>query len=170
MKNSKISIIIPTYKRPETLKFALEGIANQDQSLIGEILIGDNSPKEFIDFNKRVIKDSRLESLIKYIRHDPPLSPLNNQNELARQSKYSLLLPHHDDDRLCDGAIQLLYDLYLNEKDERIILWFGKNLSIDEKGVPDNLTSKEEMIKYGKDENEKIKYIWPWCFYICDNG
>ncbi|MCB4809201.1 glycosyltransferase family 2 protein [Tamlana sp. 62-3] len=159
----QISIFIPTYNRPDYLKFALEGIAEQNQDLIGEILIGDNSSKDYVEKNKAVINHVTVKNKIQHIVNNPPVSPVQNQNNMARMCQFDLVMLHHDDDRLCKGALDRLYYLSKNNKDKNVILWFGKNQIMFEDGIIDQDASEIEMIKYGKGDKEIIKNIWEWC-------
>ena len=61
----KISVLVPTYRRPHQLAEALESLALQDRSLIGEILVGDDSPDSARAANRAAIAASSVASLVR---------------------------------------------------------------------------------------------------------
>ena len=96
-----ISILIPAYARPEQLAEALQSIAQQERSLIGEIIIGDDSPRSYWDRNQAVIAQSGLAELIDYQPSEPSRGTYPNQWFLASRAKFDHLLILHNDDQLC---------------------------------------------------------------------
>lgn len=100
IKNPFISIVIPTYKRPDILKQTLDSVFNQESvSFDYEVIVIDNDAKK---------SDLKTESLISsynnfrllYYRNEENIGPMGNWNrgiELARSKWISFL---HDDDLL----------------------------------------------------------------------
>lgn len=158
-----ISILIPAYARPAQLGEALASIAQQDLSLIGEILIGDDSPPSYWDDNRAVIAASGLAALIRYMPSQPSRGTYPNQWFLAETAKYEHLLFLHNDDQLCPDALALLADACERESDPRVKLWFGTQWIFDEAGVIDGERSTESDRHYGRDGPSATKPVWEWC-------
>ncbi|MGI4776793.1 MAG: glycosyltransferase family 2 protein [Janthinobacterium lividum] len=159
----QISILIPAYARPSQLGDALASIAQQDRSLIGEILIGDDSPSSYWDDNRAVIAASGLAALIVYEPSEPSRGTYPNQWFLANEAKCDYLLLLHNDDQLCPGALALLAKACTRESDERVKLWFGTQWIFDEAGVVDGKRSAASDRHYGRDGPEATKPVWEWC-------
>ncbi len=87
-----ISLLIPAYARPEQLGEALESISRQDRSLIGEIIVGDDSPPIYWPRNQAVIAGSGLSDLVDYVPSDPPKGTYPNQWFLASRAKFDHVL------------------------------------------------------------------------------
>jgi hypothetical protein len=158
-----ISILIPAYARPEQLGEALASIALQDRSLIGEIIIGDDSPRSYWASNQAVIAASGLAELIEYLPSDPSKGTYPNQWFLASRAKHDHLLFLHNDDQLCPGALGLLANACANETDPRVKLWFGTHLIMDEAGVvdPERTTASDHW--FGRQGAGATRPVWEWC-------
>lgn len=151
------------YRRPHQLREALASVAEQDRSLIGEILIGDDSPAEEWPANRAVVAASELAPLIEYLPSDPPKGTYPNQWSLASRARHECLLLLHDDDQLCPGALATLAKLRAAEKDERVKIWFGRNLIMDEHGTVDAERSRRNNEQYGKLGPSESRPMWDWC-------
>lgn len=158
-----ISILIPAYARPAQLAEALASIALQDRSLIGEIIIGDDSPPEFWARNQEVIAASGLGSLVEYIPSAPPKGTYPNQWFLGARAKCDHLLFLHNDDKLCQGALQSLAAACATENDSRVKLWFGSQLIMDETGRVDPAKSEASDRWYGRQGPSTTRPVWEWC-------
>lgn len=158
-----ISILIPAYARPEQLAQALQSIAQQEHALIGEIIIGDDSPSAYWERNQTVIAQSELAELVDYLPSEPPRGTYPNQCFLASRAKFDHLLILHNDDLLCAGALRLLADACANEADARVKLWFGTVLIMDEAGVVDPERSAASDRWYGREGSAAARPVWEWC-------
>jgi glycosyltransferase involved in cell wall biosynthesis len=158
-----ISILIPAYARPEQLGEALQSIAQQDRTLIGEIIIGDDSPRAYWARNQAVIAASGLADLIDYIPSEPARGTYPNQWFLASRARFEHLLLLHNDDQLCPGALSALADACARETDSRVKLWFGTHLIMDEAGVVDPARSEASDRWYGRQGPAAARPVWQWC-------
>ncbi|MEO5738689.1 MAG: hypothetical protein ABIQ82_14685 [Variovorax sp.] len=158
-----ISILIPAYARPEQLAEALASVAVQDRTLIGEILIGDDSPREYWDRNRAVIAASGLADLIEYLPSEPSKGTYPNQWFLGARASCDHLLFLHNDDQLCPNGLRLLASACAGETDSRVKLWFGGNLIMDETGQVDAKRTTENDLKFGKDGPARAQPMWQWC-------
>lgn len=98
VKSPLISIVIPTYKRPDTLKEALESALNQQKFDDYEVIVLDNDKDENIEMEKLIASYS--DTRLFYYKNEENLGMVGNWNrgiELARGEWINLL---HDDDFL----------------------------------------------------------------------
>ncbi|WP_218511746.1 glycosyltransferase family 2 protein [Variovorax sp. dw_308] len=158
-----ISVLIPAYARPEQLGEALASIAQQDRSLIGEIIIADDSPRAYWDRNQAVIAASGLTDLIDYVPSEPSRGTYPNQWFLGTRAKCDHLLFLHNDDMLCPAALRTLADACMSETDTLVKLWFGRNLIMDEEGRVDPARSADNDRVYGKTGGARAQPMWQWC-------
>jgi len=159
----RISILIPTYERPEQLREALESIAAQDLSLVGEILISDDSPSEHLEANRAAVRASGLGALVRHWSNVPPLGTYPNHWFLASEARETHMLFLHDDDAMHPGGIAALVDACSAETDPRVKLWFGTQLIVDQAGVVDPVRSRESDEEYGRAGGEAARPVWEWC-------
>lgn len=158
-----ISILIPAYARPEQLAEALASIAQQDLALVGEILIGDDSPAEFRSRNQAAIQASGLAPRIRYMPSEPARGTYPNQWFLAEQAQFKHLLFLHNDDQLVRDALRVLVDACARETDSRVHLWFGTHSIMDEAGVDDAARTAASDQWYGRTGPAAARPVWEWC-------
>jgi len=158
-----ISILIPAYARPEQLGEALESIAQQDRSLIGEVIVADDSPRTYWQRNQAVIAASGLADLIDYVPSDPPKGTYPNHWFLASRASFDHVLFLHNDDLLRPGGLRALVDACAGESDPRVKLWFGRQQIIDESGAVDVQHSADNDSWYGRQGPGGARPVWEWC-------
>ncbi|MGJ7579450.1 glycosyltransferase family 2 protein [Variovorax sp. RHLX14] len=161
----RISVLVTAYRRPHQLEEALASLAMQDQSLIGEIIVSDDSPADEAKANQAVIAASELRSLIRYFHHSPSLGCYPNHWFLARQARYAHIMFLHDDDALCAGAISQLVAACKQEIDPNIRLWFGRNIIMDSVGKVDVIDSDAHNVWYGRGHTGSVRQMWEWCLH-----
>jgi hypothetical protein len=89
-----VTVVIPTYERPELLSEALRSALSQSyESFV--VLVGDNSET---DHSERVVA-SFGDPRIHYHRNRPGLGPIENWLDLVRRAPSPLVATLHDDDR-----------------------------------------------------------------------
>ena len=135
----RISICIPTYKRPLLLKECLDSVLKQQLDDF-EILIGDDSPD---DQTEKIVQSyfrNHPQMSVHYFHNIPSLGQAENIHMLFEKSAGDVVSLIHDDDMYCDGALRLLSS-YFN--DPTIAVAFGKQMIADESGVPDTLRSEK---------------------------
>jgi len=159
----KISVVIPTYNRPDQLAEALESVAIQDWSVIAEVLLGDNSNAEMRDANAAVVAASPIASLIRHQPNIPPTNVTENQHALAQRARSDFFLILHDDDRLLPGALAALAAACEAETDPQVKVWFGRNRVMNHDGVVNMAGSADVDRTYGKDGPAEVRPIWKWC-------
>ena len=127
----KLSVIIPTYHRPQLLEETLKSIWAQTM-LPDEIIIGDDSKNdETEELAKREwIPNSPVP--IRYFHHKPSLKEVRNVDFQYDQANGDLLLHLHDDDPIYPRCIELLKPPF--EQHPNIIASFGLQRMIVEHG------------------------------------
>jgi len=88
-----VSVLIPTFERPDLLEVALESAIEQSFDDI-EILVGDNSDSDDTENLVSNYDDPR----IRYHRNRPGLGPQGNWLDLASRAEAPLVASLHDDD------------------------------------------------------------------------
>lgn len=125
----KVTIIIPTYNRPEHLEICLKSCLNQTIHP-SKILIGDDS------------KDNRTETVVKRMKKNTniPINYYHNSTSLGQRENIfrmislvdtELICLIHDDDFLDSKAIELLLPPF---EDPEVIITYGKQKIVDENG------------------------------------
>jgi glycosyltransferase involved in cell wall biosynthesis len=125
-----ISVIIPTYQRPEFLKETLESIWIQSVQP-NEILIGDDSKD---DRTEKMVTELKQKSniSIKYFHHIPSLGEGKNCDFLYQHATCDLVLHLHDDDPVYPRCIEYLKKPF--DENPEIIASFGLQRMINEDG------------------------------------
>ena len=104
----RISIVVPTRNRIETLKHCLKTILHQDYKNI-EILICDNSVNNLTENYVSKLSDQRIV----YIRSSSPLSMTDNWNLAYKHITGDYVIYIGDDDGLVQGSIKKLVNLII---------------------------------------------------------
>ncbi|KAA6225468.1 MULTISPECIES: glycosyltransferase family 2 protein [unclassified Campylobacter] len=104
----KLSVIIPTYKRPKLLSNAVKSVQNQNIKDIQIIISDDNSNDETSDIVKALQKeDSRIEYVLNKKYKSGPNGNKNNGFDYVRGEFVCFL---DDDDMLLENAFDILFE------------------------------------------------------------
>jgi glycosyltransferase involved in cell wall biosynthesis len=142
----QVSICIPTYKRPELLKLAIDScLAQSCQNF--RILVSDDSPdnrtREWIDAHP-------ARGRIDYMHNTPALRQAKNVNQLFQSCKTEFLLLLHDDDILMPNALEDLMRPLL--ADPEVVAAFGKQYLITHEGQVLESESEALNLRFYKTE------------------
>jgi glycosyltransferase involved in cell wall biosynthesis len=109
MRQTKISICLPTCNRPELLMESLTSCLAQTHANI-EIVIGDDSS----DIRTRNLMDTTYlhETRISYVKNEPPLGQADNIASLFERATGDKILLIHDDDALKPDCIERLLSVW----------------------------------------------------------
>ena len=105
-----VSIIVPTFRRPEGIKIALESLMSQTAGeLAMEIIVADNDPKGGArDYVEEFAKTAAIK--IHYLHvPEPGVSNARNGALESAQGRYLAFLD--DDQEACEGWLQTLLDI-----------------------------------------------------------
>ncbi len=96
----KVSVVIPTYKRSDTLMRAIESVRNQTYKNIEIIVVDDNDPDtEYRKITQTLMKDNYASSPnIKYIQHEKNKNGSAARNTGLRESVGEYISFLDDDD------------------------------------------------------------------------
>lgn len=105
------SVLIPTYKRNEPLRQAIESFLNQNTDLNYEIVVVDDYPQSKVYEN--FIKDFRSDKISYYINEDN-IGQCNNFNKSIQLSRGEYLVMLTDDDVVSPDFLSTVYKVILN--------------------------------------------------------
>jgi glycosyltransferase involved in cell wall biosynthesis len=147
MRQTKISICLPTCNRPELLMEALTSCLAQTHANI-EIVIGDDSN------NARTLNliDTTYsnEPRISYFKNEPPLGQADNIASLFERATGDKILLIHDDDALKPDCIERLLSAWKLHPDLEIA--FGDQYQMDDTGRVDMEASSKLNVDYHRTE------------------
>ena len=139
-----VSIVIPTFDRPDYLQEAVVSALAQTYPNI-EVLIGDNgAPSGTRGWDSALAGDPRVE----YRQNPHNLGMSGNFNALADAAQGQFLVAIGDDDRLLPGFVSRL----VQEMKPDVHLVFCNHYLIDSHGARLEAESREQTRRYGRDE------------------
>jgi glycosyltransferase involved in cell wall biosynthesis len=101
--NPRLSLIIPTRERAETLRYALKTAVEQKSDAI-EIIVSDNFSKD----NTREIVQSYDDPRVRYVNTGQPMSMCGNFEFALEQARGEYILFIGDDDAVLPGGLDKL--------------------------------------------------------------
>ena len=113
----RVSVIIPTYKRANYIKRAIDSVLNQTYRDIELIIVDDNNPGDE-DRNKleKIIKEYKDERLI-YIQHEKNLNGAAARNTGITKATGEYITFLDDDDFYLEDRIENLVNCMEQKKD-----------------------------------------------------
>ncbi|MFX1766252.1 glycosyltransferase family 2 protein [Paraburkholderia sp. A1RI-2L] len=134
---TKVSICLPTYKRPDLLIDCIESCFAQTHKNI-EIVIGDDSHDDQTEhmIAERYGNDARIA----YRRNTPALGQARNVASLFARATGDKILLIHDDDYLAERCIERLLAQW--ERYPGIQAAFGNQYEVDHDGSVDHASSE----------------------------
>ena len=102
-----VSVIIPTYKRPQTLCRCVESVLNQTYSEIEIIVVDDNDPNsEFRASTEQVMSSYSCNDKVIYIKHEKNKNGSAARNTGFRASHGSYVMFLDDDDEFLPRKVE----------------------------------------------------------------
>jgi glycosyltransferase involved in cell wall biosynthesis len=135
----RISIIIPSFNRPDLLKQCIDSCLSQTLPAY-EIIIGDDSTN---DLSKMIVEQIITENKsknISYFKHTPSKKQIENVNFLIDKAKGDYITLIHDDDFLLKNCLLDLSDPMI--ADPTVDASFGKQYIVDMDGHIDKIISE----------------------------
>jgi glycosyltransferase involved in cell wall biosynthesis len=139
-----VSVIMPTYKRLDSLPQALESVLAQTYGNF-EILVSDNGPSEEVANLAASYGDER----IRYRHNGGNIGPMRNALAAYRIARGAYLATLHDDDIWEPNFLQRLVPPL--EADPDLTLAFSDHWIIRGDGAIDHVVTETETRRYGKD-------------------
>ncbi|MEH2411302.1 glycosyltransferase family 2 protein [Nostoc sp.] len=140
-----VSVIIPTYNRPEYLKQAIASAIKQTYQNI-EIIISDNCSSE----NPQALVASFGDSRIKFWRHQQNVGMLANQQHGFKMARGKYVASLHDDDIWNEDFLVKLVPLL--EANSELIIAFCDQYIIDANGIINDAGTEENTRGYKRDK------------------
>ncbi|MGN9134009.1 glycosyltransferase [Clostridium sp. HCP1S3_B4] len=127
-----VSILIPTYNRPEYFKLALESAINQTYKNI-EIIVGDDSTN---NETEKLIKDylNKYDN-IRYYHNKNNLGQFDNDLKLMDMSKGRYVNFLMDDDLFEKDKIEKMINVFIEDDKNEISLVSSNRKLIDDEGI-----------------------------------
>ena len=107
MEQPLVSIIIPTYKRPDTLDRAINSVLNQTYKNIEVIVVDDNNPDtEARSKTEHIMSVYADNPRVRYIKHEKNKNGSAARNTGARYSQAKYVAFLDDDDEFFPEKIE----------------------------------------------------------------
>lgn len=143
-----VSVIIPTYNRPEYLKQAIASAVKQTYQNI-EIIVSDNCSPE----NPQALVASFGDSRIRFWRHQQNVGMIANQQHGFKMARGKYVASLHDDDILNEDFLAKLVPPL--EANSELILAFSDQYIIDANSIINNTGTEENTRAYKRDKLTK---------------
>lgn len=143
----QVSICIPTYKRPDLLKVALDSCVTQTFQDF-EVIISDDSPDTRTE---EMIHNFSSKQPIRYVHNVPGLGQARNVNQLFSLADGEFLVLLHDDNFLMPSALENL--LKPLEEYPAVIASFGKDYLAANDGTILDSQSELASQRYSKTDD-----------------
>ncbi|MBG1242636.1 glycosyltransferase family 2 protein [Nostoc sp. NZL] len=140
-----VSVIIPTYNRPEYLKQAIASAVKQTYQNI-EIIVSDNCSPE----NPQELVASFGDSRIRFWRHQQNVGMIANQQHGFKMARGKYVASLHDDDIWNEDFLAKLVPPL--EANSQLILAFCDQYIIDANGIINNAGTEENTRGYKRDK------------------
>lgn len=130
-KNPFVTILIPTYKRPELLRRALESALKQKGFDDYQIIVVDNEG-ESVDKETatvRLVKEYANEKVV-YYRHDRELT--YRMDAAVRLAKSPWIVFLHDDDILADDHLKIMTNIVNKHREIKFLACRAKDVMSEE--------------------------------------
>ncbi|MCW5315689.1 glycosyltransferase [Nostoc sp. KVJ3] len=143
-----VSVIIPTYNRPDYLKQAIASAIKQTYQNI-EIIVSDNCSPE----NPQALVASFGDSRIRFWRHQQNVGMLANQQHGFKMAQGKYIASLHDDDIWNEDFLAKLVPPL--EENSELILAFCDQYIIDKNSIINNIGTEENTRGYKRDKLAK---------------
>ncbi|MEH2347704.1 MAG: glycosyltransferase family 2 protein [Nostoc sp.] len=146
-----VSVIIPTYNRPEYLKQAIASAIQQTYQNI-EIIISDNCSEG----NTQAIVASFADLRIRFWRHEQNVGMLANQQHAFKMARGKYVASLHDDDMWNEDFLAKLVPPL--EENPELIIAFCDQYIIDANGIINHAGTEKNTRDYKRDKLAKGIY------------
>lgn len=154
-----VTISIPTYNRPDTLKDAIDSALNQEGYDDYCVMVVDNDPADGTE-TEELIKSYISDKLL-YYKNDENTGMFGNQNRCFEIPKSEFVLLLHDDDILLPNYLNTCVPLLRNKRIDCLqpkkIKWFEDRCNFGELIIPHVRRAKLRRIL----DIENYVSFWP---------
>lgn len=140
----RVSIIIPTYRRPETLINAIESVLNQTYNNIEVIVVDDNDPEtEYRIKTETLMQKYRSDSRVRYICHDKNRNGAVARNTGIKASTGDFICFLDDDDMYYPDKVEEEFKFLLQHPDiDACYCWRKQSGRIIKNDIDEDLSKK----------------------------
>lgn len=110
LESPLVTIAIPTYKRADLLKEAIDSALNQDYEGIYEVMVVDNNPQRGDETEQLMCSYSEYAN-ISYYKNSENVGMFGNWNRLYELAQGKWVAMLHDDDMLCRDYLRKMTSL-----------------------------------------------------------
>ena len=114
IENFSITIAIPTYKRHDLLKIALESAINQKGIDNFEVIVIDNDPTR--GCKTELLMNNYIDSKVTYYKNEENIGMVGNWNRCISMSRSNYITILNDDDWLELGYLQFSFSSLNNSR------------------------------------------------------
>ena len=141
---SLVSVIIPTYKRTETLKFALDSIMKQTYKNLEIIVVDDNGAEsEYRKSVETIMEEYKGNSKIRYIANEKNMGGAAARNVGIEEAKGEYLAFLDDDDTYYPEKIEKQISVFEESTDDKLALVYCYVEQLDENGNVNYVLKKQ---------------------------
>ncbi|WP_051904503.1 glycosyltransferase family 2 protein [Hippea jasoniae] len=127
-----ISIVIPTYKRPDFLDRLLKSIEKQTFKNFEVIVVDDNSPN-YEEYLPVIKKYKKIFKEFKFLRNTENKGAPYSRNRGIKEAKYDLIALVDDDDEWLPKKLEMQFEVFKNSNENLGLVYTWAD-AIDEKG------------------------------------
>ena len=114
LESPLVTIAIPTYKRADLLKEAIDSALNQDYEGIYEVMVVDNNPQRE-DETELLMRSYSVYAHVSYYKNSENVGMFGNWNRLYELAQGKWVVMLHDDDMLCRDYLKKIIPLLNDE-------------------------------------------------------
>lgn len=103
----ELSIVIPTYRRVKTLKYAIDSALKQDYEKSYEVVVLDNNPERNDETEQFVMTHYKDVDCLAYYKNEENMGMTGNWNRMYEVAKAEWVSMLHDDDILFPCAMRI---------------------------------------------------------------
>lgn len=152
MQKGLVSVIIPTYKRSDFLKRALESVFNQTYNDWEILIIDDNNPQsEFRKDTEEFMREYVNNPKVKYIKHKENLGGALARNTGIKHASGEYIAFLDDDDEFLPTKLEKQVEMFQSSTFKNLGLVYCLSKKVDHNG---KLISKSIV----KEKGNAIKY------------
>ncbi|RCW47884.1 glycosyltransferase family 2 protein [Paenibacillus prosopidis] len=130
----KVSIVIPTYKRPDYLERLLNSISNQTFKSYEIIVVDDNSPNRS-EYDQLVTKYIKIFDKFRFLRNDENKGAPYSRNRGIKLAKYDFIALVDDDDEWLPEKLEKQIEMFSNGDEKLGIVYTWTDTVNSEKEV-----------------------------------
>jgi glycosyltransferase involved in cell wall biosynthesis len=146
-----VTVAIPTYRRPDFLRGAIESALAQTYRNV-EILISDSDASDEI----AALVDGYSDARLRYRRNDRPTNGLENALAMYRDARGELIATLHDDDEWEPGFLTAMVKPLI--EDPTVVLSFADHWVMGVEGEVDLARTKHFTRQYGRADLAEGRY------------